>query len=374
MELFYIIKDQIKKNGNIPFVEFMSKVLYTPTLGYYNSSRYKFGQDGDFITAPELTSLFGQTLAYQCQQIFSALHQPIIFEFGAGSGQLCIDILIELEQMNLLPEKYYILEVSGNLCCHQQELIQHNIPHLLHKVCWLKQLPAQAFDGVIIANEVLDAFPVHRFLKTQDGVAESHIILNDDNQLQEIFIPVNEPRLLNYLQRALPTNLPIPYLSEANLLLEPWLQQCYSILRKGVVLLIDYGFPRHEYYHPDRFMGTLMCHRRQRIELNPFIHLGQQDITAHIDFTHVAEAAQQAGFHIAGFTNQAAFLLGNNLLNLFQLYVKHQPDKNYHHTLSAIKTLLDPSEMGELFKVMALGKQLDLSLNGFHLQDKRVNL
>ena len=370
MSLIQTLQAHLAEQHEMPFADFMQLALYAPGEGYYSSGLQKLGKEGDFITAPELTPLFGKTLANQCQQILSTLQSPVIFEFGAGTGTLCVDILSHLADLNCLPESYCILEVSANLRQRQQELIQHKIPHLAQKVQWLEQWPETAFNGVVLANEVLDAMPVHRFMQTEEGIKESYITLNEHNELTEIFKSSQNQRLLTYISTQL--NLKnLPYLSEVNLFLNDWILNIYHMLNQGAVLLIDYGFPRHEYYHPDRNQGTLMCHYRHHSHPSPLLHPGEQDITAHVDFTHVAEAGQQAGFHIAGYTNQASFLLANGLLSLvYMLESEHEQ----FQAKQAIKQLTQPSEMGELFKVIALTKNLDLDLNGFQLQDKRVSL
>ncbi len=361
---------QIRQQGAVPFVDFMHRALYAPNLGYYSAGSQQFGVGGDFITAPELTPLFGQALANQCQQVLSLLDAPILFEFGAGSGKLCVDILTHLEQLHCLPREYHILDVSGHLQRQQQAFIDAQIPHLASRVKWLTQWPTNAFNGVVLANEVLDAMPVHRFLQTRDGVLESYITLNEKGALQEEFKPCTNPRLTAHVHTVLENTI-YPYQSEANLFIDDWFCQCYAMLNQGAFFILDYGFPRHEYYHPERHHGTLMCHYRHRAHPDPLVHLGEQDITAHVDFTHVAEAAHAAGFHVAGYTNQASFLLANGLLSLLA-NVENEPARL--NSQQAVKQLLQPSEMGELFKVIALTKQVDLPLSGFQLQDKRASL
>ncbi|MBA2657422.1 MAG: SAM-dependent methyltransferase [Tatlockia sp.] len=369
MNLSDLIHKQLELS-DLPFVEFMQQALYTPGLGYYCCGSEKFGAKGDFITAPELTPLFGQTLANQCQQILPNLVEPSLFEFGAGSGRLCIDILRALNELSCLPDNYYILEVSATLRQRQQALFEQEIPQFIDKIHWLERWPSQAFNGIILANEVLDAMPVHRFLQTEQGIEESFLSLNERGEWVEIFKPSTNQRLIKQVKQSLNSELS-PYLSEVNLFINEWIKQCFSMLSSGVMFIIDYGFPRHEYYHPDRNMGTLMCHYRHQAHSNPFIHIGEQDITAHVDFTQVAEAAHDAGFHVAGYTNQASFLLANGLLCLVEKQVnEHQRLK----TVQAVKQLIQPSEMGELFKVLALTKHCELSLNGFQLHDKRANL
>ncbi|MFI4918464.1 MAG: class I SAM-dependent methyltransferase [Legionellales bacterium] len=371
MSLMQTLRTHLATVQDIPFVDFMHLALYAPNEGYYSSGLHKLGQHGDFITAPELTPLFGKTLANQCQQILTSLDAPVVLEYGAGTGRLCVDVLSHLEQLNGLPETYFILEVSANLRQRQQELVQQELPpHLAQRVKWLDGWPQTPFNGVILANEVLDAMPVHRFMQTEQGVMESFVALDAQGALIERFKPCNNQRLLAYIKQHLPQNS-LPYLSEANLFLDDWLANNYQVLNQGAMLLIDYGFPRHEYYHPDRNQGTLMCHYRHQAHPSPLLYPGEQDITAHVDFTHVAEAAQQAGFHVAGYTNQASFLLGNGLLDFMNT---EDDEPKQVRAKQAIKQLTHPSEMGELFKVIALCKNIEIDLNGFQLQDKRVSL
>lgn len=370
MSLLQTLHARLEQQQEISFTEFMQLALYDPKEGYYSSGQQKLGPQGDFITAPELTPLFGQTLAQQCQQIMAHLNTPALFEFGAGSGALCVAVLTHLEYLNCLPETYYILEVSADLRHRQQQLIKDKIPQLANRVHWLNQWPKEPFSGVVIANEVLDAMPVHRFLYQENELLESWISLNEQGHLTERFKPCQDPRLLNYINNKL-LPLPSPYLTEVNLFIDDWVTNIYHMLNQGTVLLIDYGFPRHEYYHPDRNQGTLMCHYQHHAHPNPLLHPGEQDITAHVDFTHVAEAGQQAGFHVAGYTNQASFLLANGLLSLTNTLDNEQ---ELFRAKQAIKQLTQPSEMGELFKVIALTKNMEIDLTGFMLHDKRVSL
>ena len=370
MSILQTLQAQLTQHQAISFAQFMQIALYDPKEGYYSSGLPKLGKQGDFITAPELTPLFGKTLANQCQQIFMVLQSPVLFEFGAGSGALCVALLEHLEELHSLPEVYYILEVSANLRHRQQELIEQKIPHLAQRVNWLDRWPKTPFNGVILANEVLDAMPVHRFMKTEQGIMESYVTLNEQQQLTEVFKPCHDQRLLDYINQRL--SIPnIPYLSEVNLFIDDWIANLHRMLLQGVVFLIDYGFPRHEYYHPDRNQGTLMCHYHHHSHPDPLVHPGEQDITAHVDFTHVAEAGQHAGFHIAGYTNQASFLLVNGLLSLLNSL---DNELDQIKAKQAVKQLTHPSEMGELFKVIALSKSIDITLNGFQLHDKRVSL
>jgi SAM-dependent MidA family methyltransferase len=352
---------QLQQRTAMPFVEFMHYALYAPHVGYYSAGS-PLGKTGDFMTAPELTPLFGHALAHQCASVMGEFKSPILFEFGAGSGKLCVDLLKKLQQLGKLPQAYGILDVSATLKAKQREYIQTHIPELFDRVYWCERWPEKSFEGIIIANEVLDAMPVHRFLQTEQGLLESYIAFKD-NQFIEQFMPCDNTVLQQYVTSVLPTGL-YPYLSEANLMLKDWMQQCARILEKGLMLIIDYGFPAHEYYHPDRNQGTLMCHTQHRTHPNVLLRPGQEDITAHVDFTQVAICADEAGFHVAGYTNQASFLLANHLLDDIQTDQDRQ----------AIRQLTHPSEMGELFKVIGLTQNITTPLQGFQFFDKRASL
>jgi SAM-dependent MidA family methyltransferase len=367
MNIIERLESKLQSQSALSFFEFMQMALYDPEFGYYTTGLQQFGQD--FVTAPQLTPLFAYSLAQQCFDILSELSEPILFEFGAGSGKLCCDLLTRLEQLNCLPTAYYILEVSGSLQAEQQRTITEMIPHLASKVHWLKAWPKAPFEGVILANEVLDAMPVHRFVQTQEALYEIFVGLSDSQHVQEVLRVCDNPRLTQHVKHCVDPGL-FPYQSEINLQIDDWVAQCSHMLTRGLLLIIDYGFPRHEYYHPDRYQGTLMCHYQHHSHTDPFIHIGAQDITAHVDFTHVAEAGVTSGFSVSGFTSQAAFLLANDLLSL----LNEQDPKLLIQQQQAIKILVQPSEMGELFKVIALTKAWDLPLRGFQTHDRRVML
>ena len=367
MTIIERLHSKLNSQAALSFFEFMQMALYDPEGGYYTTGLHKFGQD--FVTAPQLTPLFAYSLAQQCVDILSELSEPILFEFGAGSGQLCCDLLTRLAQLNRLPSAYYILEVSGYLQAEQRRMITATIPHLASKVQWLQAWPEVPFEGVILANEVLDAMPVHRFLQTNEALYEIYVGLSETRQLQDVLHVCDNPRLAQHVHHCIDSSL-FPYQSEVNLQMDDWIAQCSQMLTRGLLLIIDYGFPRHEYYHPDRNQGTLMCHYQHRSHTDPFRHIGKQDITAHVDFTHVAETGVAAGFEISGFTSQASFLLANGLLNL----IDESKSKSLLQQQQAIKTLVQPNEMGELFKVIALTKAWDLPLRGFQMHDRRVML
>lgn len=365
------IFDWVKSNQPVCFVDYMQQALYAPQAGYYASSAPKLGREGDFITAPELTPLFGYALANQCMDILANLNQASILEFGAGTGRLCVDILTALAHHNALPSHYFILEVSGGLKAIQQRTINEQIPHLAERVHWVTAWP-ETFSGVMLANEVLDAMPVHRFLYDQNKLWESYICVNEQGELQETWQPMEKGALSQYIEQSiLPLNLPQPYCSEVNWLARGWINQIAASLKQGALIAIDYGFPRHEYYHPDRKNGTLMCHHQHHSHPDFLYKPGEQDITAHVDFTMIAETAHESELHVAGFTNQAAFLVNNGLLSLNS---EITDETVLIQQSKAINCLTHPAEMGELFKVIALSKGIDFSLTGFALFDKRASL
>jgi SAM-dependent MidA family methyltransferase len=362
------LQAEIANHGAISFARFMELALYAPGLGYYSAGAHKFGAEGDFITAPELSSLFAQCLARQCTQVLKFLKGGDILEFGAGSGKLAADVLLSLAEQEALPEHYYILEISADLRQRQQQYLAQHIPQWSNRVIWLETLPT-TFRGVILANEVLDAMPVHRF-KIQAEIQEYFVDFEQDAFVWRLLKATN-PRLLQRLEK-LDIALTAGYESELSVAIAPWLKSISAFLQQGLILLIDYGFPRHEYYHLQRDSGTLMCHYQHRAHDNPLILPGLQDITAHVDFTHIAETADELNFEVAGFTNQAHFLLSCGLMELPALTTD---DPNQQWKVSQqIKILTLPSEMGELFKTMALSRDLPITLLGFTLSDLRNRL
>jgi len=374
-ELTVLIKQAcVEQGGEIPFSQFMQHALYTPTLGYYSSGLQKFGKGGDFITAPEVSPLFAQCLAKQLVQIFSNLNQPCVLEFGAGSGVLAADLLLALEKVGALPETYYILELSADLQQRQKELLAKRLPQFYSRIVWLEALP-KLTDTVVIANEVLDAMPVECFSVNGGNYQSLSIKLEDDELVADYIAANNEntQQAIEQIKQRSECEFPDNYCSEYNPALSSWLQALYQSIDSGVVLLIDYGYHAKEYYHADRVNGTLMCYYQHRAHSNALWYPGLQDITAFVDFTDVAYSAVEAGFAVAGFTSQAAFLLANGLSELHAEQVTD--DVKQQVVLSQqIKTLTLPSEMGERFKVMALTKNVELAFLGFSLQDYRGRL
>ena len=361
------IRAEIRARGGVlAFDRFMELALYAPGLGYYVAGAPKFGPGGDFVTAPELSPLFGRCLAVQCAEVLERLDGGEILEFGAGSGALAVQILLELEALKRLPEGYRILEPSPDLQERQRTAIEAAAPHLLARCDWLTTLP-ERFAGVVIANEVLDAMPVHRFRIGADGEILEIGVTEADARLVEVAVPPISSGLVeavSALHMVGLANTP-GYESEINLRLAPWLSALSSALERGLVLLIDYGYPCAEYYQPERHMGTLRCHYRHQAHSDPYVHLGLQDITAHVDFTAVAEAGVTAGFEPAGFTTQAHFLIGCGIDRLMQTA---SPEAALDQALGA-KQLLLPTAMGERFKVLGLAKGVDGPWSGFAMRD-----
>ncbi len=365
-------------NGSILFSEFMRQALYSPNLGYYSGGLQKFGASGDFVTAPEISPLFSQCLARQVVDVLKSVDNPVVLEFGAGSGVMAAELLIELERLESLPEQYLIMELSAELQQRQLETISKTAAHLQERVVWLDVLPDELFNGVVIANEVLDAMPVECFRKMGGNVEVMMIGTESDAFTTEYkkagATVVNRIKTIeSRLQESRQVSLPEGYCSEYNPSIMPWLASIYRVLNRGLVLLIDYGYPVAEYYHEERKTGTLMCHYQHRAHTNPLWYPGLQDITAFVDFTDVACSAAEAGFDIRGYTTQAAFLMASGLDELHQLHLTDDP-KQQIMLAQQIKTLTLPSEMGERFKVMGLTKNFDETLRGFALLDHRNRL
>ncbi|MEJ1355375.1 MAG: SAM-dependent methyltransferase [Candidatus Sedimenticola sp. (ex Thyasira tokunagai)] len=370
-----VIRREIEAaGGRLPFDRYMELALYAPGLGYYTAGSRKFGEGGDFVTAPEISPLFAQCLARQCVPLLERLGGADILEFGAGSGALATDLLIALEQLGSLPEHYFILELSPDLRARQQETLASRAPELLPRVEWLDGLPESGFRGVVLANEVLDAMPVQRFRIADGEVSEQMVGWEDDHfvtqwaasasaELTGAIVPLAEHLAFD----------PDDYESEINLRAASWLQALGEVISAGAVLLIDYGYPQAEYYHPQRDRGTLMCYYRHQTHPDPLILPGLQDITAHVDFTAMAEAAQKAGFSVAGYTTQTYFLMG---CGLDQLVAASDPSDVATHMalVQGVKRLTLPAEMGERFKVLGLTRDLDVPLAGFAMRDMRERL
>jgi len=359
------IRRTIDVNGGaVDFSRFMELALYAPELGYYASRTNKFGASGDFITAPELSPLFGRCLARQCGEVLEILGGGSVLEAGAGSGALCVSVLSALEGLGQLPERYLILELSTALRAAQEARIASAIPHLAERVQWLAELPPAGFRGIVLANELLDALPIEIFEVTPTAIRQRQVGTSPTG-----FRWTTRAADTAVTARITPLSLAPGYVSEIGFVAEAWVRSIGDCLQQGLLLLIDYGFPRAEFYHPQRTQGTLMCHYRHRAHGDPLILPGLQDITAHVDFTAIAEAGAEAGLDCLGYTSQAAFLLATGL-------EQDAPDTPIAQRAWAeqIRKLTLPHEMGELFKVMALGRGVDAPLRGFALADRRGRL
>jgi SAM-dependent MidA family methyltransferase len=363
-----LLRDKILADGPMPFARFMQHALYEPGLGYYLSGLRKIGVDGDFVTAPEISPLFAQCLALQCLDIMQNMPGAGILEFGAGSGAMAADILLHLHKHTALPEYYYILELSAELRERQQQTIEERAPALFQKVVWLNSLNNLSINGIVLANEVLDAMPVERFVKRDAAI--NRIAVDWDKSSEDFYATETTAddalRLaVAELENNLHRDFPEGYCSEINLQLKPWFNSLSDNLRKGVVLITDYGYPQAEYYLPERNMGTLMCHYQHRAHAEPLLWVGLQDITAHVDFTAVAEAAATSGMQVAGFTEQVRFLLDSGIENLLAETMQSADLPAQVNLTQQAKTLLMPGQMGEQFKVMAAAKQYNHGLTGF---------
>ncbi len=362
-QLCELIRGDIAAQGGwIPFSRFMELALYAPGQGYYTAGAHKFGAAGDFITAPELSALFGRTVARQLPELMQA-STPHILELGAGSGKLALDILGELEKLGALPESYAILEVSADLRERQQALLHERLPHLVARVHWLDVLPDR-ISGAVIGNEVLDALPVHLLLWSNGSILERGVTHDGERFAWMDRMPADDALL------GIASNIKVPdgYLSEVSLTSRGLIASLCERMDKGALLFIDYGFGAGEYYHPQRSSGTLMCHYRHHSHDDPFYLPGLQDITAHVDFTAVAESAIDHGARFLGYTSQAHFLLNNALADLLR---ETSPEnvREYLPLAGQVQKLTSPAEMGELFKVIALGKGIDIPLQGFSRGD-----
>jgi SAM-dependent MidA family methyltransferase len=364
--------------GWVSFEQFMEMALYAPGLGYYSAGAHKFGADGDFTTAPEMSSLFGACIARQCAEILGELNGGSILELGAGSGRLAADILLRLEAMGQLPVSYRILDISADLRERQRGHLAEHAPHLLDRVHWLDEPPEESFDGVIVANEVLDALPVSRFRWYRDRVEEIGVAIEGGRlALEARPAPARLAEACRVLYEAVG---PAPagrwedgYVSECCPRLPDWTMSVTRALRKGGALWLDYGLPRSQYYLAERRDGTLLCHFHHRAHNDPLLYPGLQDITAWVDYTLLAEASRSAGFALAGFTTQTYFLAGLGIDQ--EMHAIAGNDANQFARLAnQARQLMLPGEMGERFKAMAWLRGVDLPLSGFALQDLRHTL
>jgi len=367
-----LIRAEIENAGQsmIPFERFMDLALYTPGLGYYQSDAPKFGEEGDFVTAPESSPLFSQCVARQAEQVLGELGGGDILEVGAGAGTMAVDIIRELcgqdaqtDAEECLPGKYMILERSTALRRRQQAAIEARAPALLSRFQWLEELPEPGFRGVILANELLDAMPVARFLIKDGAVWEWMVGWAAEGFLWQLAPsrPAVE-RAVRRIEEDLGEPFPDEYSSEIHLGQAAWIGEAARRIDAGLLLLLDYGYPRAEYYHPERSSGTLRCHYRHSVHEDPFFLPGLQDISVHVDFSTIAEAGAET-LELVGFTTQRDFLIKMGLL---ERCAEIDPRSlEYMALAQGIKQLVLPGEMGDTVKVMGFTREIDSRLQGF---------
>lgn len=361
------IDSELEASGGwLPFARFMELVLYAPGLGYYSAGSTKLGPEGDFVTAPELSPLFARCLARQVAQLREA-RIPDLIELGAGTGALAAGLLEALAALDRLPDRYLILEVSAELRERQRARLCALAPELFTRVEWLDVLPRD-LEAVLVANEVLDAIPTH-VIRTRAGEIEEMGVTSKAGAFERTYRPATGA----LLEAAVTLGLPDDYETEINLAAKALVKSFARVIRRGALIFVDYGFPAAEYYHPQRSRGTLMCHYRHHTHDNPLLLPGLQDITAHVDFTAVATAGNEAGSSVLGFATQAQFLVNTGITEI----LAETPAANvraYAPLSGQAQKLLSPAEMGELFKVLALGRGVDEALIGFARGDRTHTL
>ncbi|MGB5512500.1 MAG: SAM-dependent methyltransferase [Woeseiaceae bacterium] len=362
-----------ESGGSISFAEFMQHALYAPGLGYYAAGAAKFAAAGDFVTAPEVSAVFGRVLARQCAEVLAATDGGSILEFGAGSGKLAVDILCALQALDALPARYDIVEVSADLIERQQRRVREQLPQFASRVRWLTELP-QAHVGVVIANEVLDALPVERFLRTETEVRQLRVTAADGRFCMiDAAAPAYLHDAVQRIEADLGGRLPPGFVSEVSHGLPGWLGDVAAAMHGGVAFLFDYGLSRREVYAAGRSGGWLRCHFRHHVHDNPLILAGIQDITAWVDFTTVAEAAVASGLDVIGYAPQAQFLLGGGLDLELQGFAS-LPTETQIELSGQVKMLTLPDEMGENFKCMALRRGDVPVPSAFQLADRTHTL
>ena len=345
------------RDGWISFEEFIDFVMYKPGLGYYSAGAEKIGHSGDFTTAPEISKLFGMALANQITPILDHYQSPSIIEIGAGTGKLAFDIMTQLNDYQVNFDRYYILELSADLKQRQQSMLSHLPTKTLNKIVWLDSIPMDSIDGVIIANEVIDALPFTRF-KSQNGQVYELGISVEDNQL------IEQPRLadeilsntVDSIAKEIGMTFQDGYTSEIRINFGSWFRTIESMLSSGSIFFVDYGYARQEYYDEERTNGSMICHYRNVAHEDPLSNLGIQDISASVDFSQLADVALQRNIEVGFFTSQADFLINAEILSVIESVI----DEGLKMRLTQeVKQLLLPNQMGEVFKCMLLNKNIN---------------
>ena len=372
MTLKKVISDKIRQDKQISFRDFMQLALYYRELGYYSGSKDKISSQGDFITATTQSSLFARTFARQFALVLSELGDSTsIIEFGAGNGKFAADCMDELEKLGQLPSQYIIIELSNDLKLRQQEYIKKNIPNLYDRFSWLSELPKQKIKAVVFANEVLDAMPVDVFKSNEGRLFQQGVILNGNDDFEFVNMPKNDSRFNLEIRRVLDDGLTFEddYASEINTWIRPWVKALKDSLSQGIVFLCDYGYHRAEYYSKERNMGTLACYYQHKVNFDPFTNIGEQDMTAHVDFTAVAEAAAEEGFQLDGYMTQANFLKRSEISEVFTEVSKRLTPKELFRYGSDMKELLLNDKLAEVFKVIVFSLNFDFVMDAFNNSD-----
>jgi SAM-dependent MidA family methyltransferase len=378
------IGDAISAAGGwLPFDRYMELALYTPGLGYYSGGARKFGRladDGsDFVTAPELSPLFARTLARALAQALDASGTRQLMEFGAGTGRLAAGILSAFEAFGTPLDSYAIVDLSGELRERQRETIEALGGTLASRVRWLDALP-ERFEGVVIGNEVLDAMPIQLYARTGGVWHARGVGIDEDGALRfearglhtpSVSLSKEDAALLAQLDADIDPD--IDYVAETHPAGAAFTRTVCSMLARGAAFFVDYGFPRAEYYHPQRTQGTLMCHYRHRAHDNPFLYPGLQDITAHVEFTRIAEAGVETGADLLGYTSQARFLMNAGITDVLS-EIDPADAAQFLPAANAVQKLLSEAEMGELFKVIAFSRGIDGTIDAFARGDRTHTL
>ncbi|WP_027820511.1 class I SAM-dependent methyltransferase [Paraburkholderia bannensis] len=367
--------------GWLPFDRYMERALYAPGLGYYSGGSRKFGllaDDGsDFVTAPEMSPLFAATLARAVGEALAASGTRALMEFGAGTGRLAAGVMLALEAQGVPFDSYAIVDLSGELRERQRETLAQRAPHLLERVQWLDALPA-SFEGVVIGNEVLDAMPVRLFARKDAVWHERGVAVNDDHAFVFSDRPAMSGRDADWAQGVPGSVLAAidgsyDYVAETHEAALAFTRTVCAMLTRGAVFFIDYGFPESEYYHPQRVQGTLMCHYRHRAHDDPFLYPGLQDITAHVEFTGIAQAGVETGADLLGYTSQARFLMNAGITEVLS-EIDVNDVARFIPAANAVQKLVSEAEMGELFKVIAFSRGIDSTIAAFARGDRSHTL
>jgi len=364
-----LMRSYIERDGAMPFSEYMHRSLYEVGLGYYVNGFSKLGKHGDFTTAPEISDHFAVCLANQCIQVFDEIGQADILEFGSGSGRLASDLLTALESAGRLPDTYFILDVSPELKQEQQHFLRQELSlGVYNRVQWLQNLP-NTFNGVVIANEVLDAFAVERFKIVKGRAQRVMVGLKDDGFIMQSVEDDQVHDQVTTIQTDIGRNLAEGYESEYCALLDAWWRSLVDTIDKGAVLICDYGSDRRQYYSDKKTTGTLRCFYRHTLHDDPFARPAVQDITADVDFTAVTIAATATGMELQGYSPLSEFMLSLDVLHHHQQKLQSLDTREQIQATGELKRVIMSQEMGDRFMVIGFSKGLDVALNGFARAD-----